>query len=79
MRSRDFAVLVCNRTEAVGACLFCEEYERVRQPHDPGLARRHAADCPVAEYLRTEHARRGDKTQSERARTKTGTKTGTDE
>lgn len=72
MRSRDFAVHVLNRVEATGVCPFCDDYERMPwEGHDPG--------CPVAEYLRTEHARRGDKTQSERARTKTGTKTGTDE
>jgi hypothetical protein len=29
----------------------------------------HRPDCPVAEYLRTEHSRRNDKTQREKART----------
>jgi len=69
MRSRDFAVHVLNRVENTGVCLFCEEYERSHGRLMTSDGRpQHRPDCPVAEYLRTEHARRNDKTQREHAR-----------
>lgn len=68
MRSRDFSVLVLNRIDAIGVCLFCDEYERQYPLGDNGTyARQHAANCPVTEYLRSEHARRGDKIARDRA------------
>jgi hypothetical protein len=79
MRSRDFAVLVCNRIEEIGVCLFCDEYHQARvlmPPASSAMApvtyRQHAPGCIVAEYLRTESTRRNDKTQRDRVASRNG-------